>query len=70
MKFTSPIIKGINQYAGLILGAGEGIIIVWVFFLIITIMGNTELGTALNQYIEDSKFLSFIYNNNYFFKLF
>ncbi|PXV84595.1 colicin V production protein [Lachnotalea glycerini] len=65
-----PIIKGINQYAGLILGAGEGIIIVWVFFLIITIMGNTELGTALNQYIEDSKFLSFIYNNNYFFKLF
>jgi uncharacterized membrane protein required for colicin V production len=65
-----PIIKGINQYAGLILGAGEGLIIVWLLFLVITIMGNTQLGGILTNYIEDSKFLSFIYNYNYFFKLF
>lgn len=65
-----PIIKGINQYAGLILGAGEGLIIVWFLFLVITIMGNTQLGGMLTNYIEGSKFLSFIYNYNYFFKLF
>lgn len=65
-----PIIKGINQYAGLILGAGEGLIIVWLIFILITIMGNTEIGTLLHKYIEDSSFLSFIYNNNYFYKLF
>jgi uncharacterized membrane protein required for colicin V production len=65
-----PIIKGINQYAGLILGAGEGLVIVWLFFLLLTLMGNTEFGAMLNKYIEDSAFLSFIYNNNYFYKLF
>ncbi|MFA9378571.1 MAG: CvpA family protein [Lachnotalea sp.] len=65
-----PIIKGINQYAGLILGAGEGIVIVWLLFLVLAIMVNTEVGIILNKYIEDSAFLSFIYNNNYFFKLF
>lgn len=65
-----PIIKGINQYAGLLLGAGEGLIIIWIFFLLVTIMGNTEFGTMINKYIEDSTFLSFIYNNNYFYKLF
>lgn len=65
-----PIIKGINQYAGLLLGAGEGIIIVWLLFLIIAIMGNNEFGSLMTKYIDDSKFLSFIYNNNYFFKLF
>lgn len=65
-----PIIKGINQYAGLALGAGEGLIIVWLIFLLITVMANTEMGIVLNKYIEDSVFLSFIYNNNYFFKLF
>lgn len=65
-----PIIKGINQYAGLVLGAVEGLVIVWIIFLLITIMGNTELGLILNNYIEDSSFLKFIYNNNYFYKLF
>lgn len=65
-----PIIKGINQYAGLLLGAGEGIVIVWFLFLVITIMGNTQIGGMLTKYIEDSKFLCFIYNYNYFFKLF
>lgn len=65
-----PIIKGINQYAGLILGAAEGLAIVWIVFLIITIVGNTELGKMMTKYIEESQFLSFIYNYNYFFKLF
>jgi uncharacterized membrane protein required for colicin V production len=65
-----PIIKGINQYAGLILGVGEGLIIVWLAFLIITVMGNTPLGITFTKYIEDSKILTFIYDNNYFFKLF
>ncbi|WP_099467434.1 CvpA family protein [Konateibacter massiliensis] len=65
-----PIIKGINQYAGLLLGAAEGLIIVWIVFLVITIAGSTEVGSSLTSYIEESKFLSLIYNYNFFFKLF
>ncbi|KAB1436550.1 CvpA family protein [Candidatus Galacturonibacter soehngenii] len=65
-----PIIKGINQYAGLILGAAEGLVIVWILFLVITIIGNTQLGTMMTKYIDESQFLSFIYNYNFFFKLF
>ncbi|MBA4689127.1 MAG: CvpA family protein [Candidatus Galacturonibacter soehngenii] len=65
-----PIIKGINQYAGLILGAAEGLVIVWILFLVVTIIGNTQLGTMMTKYIDESQFLSFIYNYNFFFKLF
>jgi uncharacterized membrane protein required for colicin V production len=65
-----PIIKGINQYAGLLLGGFEGLLIVWFAFLIITIIGNTESGVFLTKSIEDSSFLQLIYNNNLFYKLF
>lgn len=65
-----PIIKGINQYAGLILGAAEGLVIVWILFLVVTIIGNTEFGKMMTKFIEESQFLSFIYNYNFFFKLF
>lgn len=64
-----PLIRGINQYAGLILGGGQGIIIIWILFLVVTIISGSEFGKLLLGYIEDNAFLKYIYDNNYIYNL-
>ena len=59
-----PVIGGINRLAGGVLGIGTGLIIVWVMFVVITLLYNTEIGEMCFSYIEESKFLTELYNNN------
>lgn len=65
-----PIIKGINQYAGLALGLCEGVVWVWIFFLIVMFISTSEIGIIINEQIRNSEFLSYLYNNNYLYKIF
>lgn len=65
-----PILKGINRYAGLIFGFGQGMIIVWIGFLIITIFGTTDAGRFLFRYIKESPILLYIYNHNILLQIF
>ena len=59
-----PILKEINKIGGLCLGAIEGLIGIWIFFLIVTIWGSTTFGETMFRYINDSTVLSFLYDNN------
>ncbi|MDO5541215.1 MAG: CvpA family protein [Eubacteriales bacterium] len=59
-----PIIKGVNQILGLGLGFFQGLIIVWIIFLIITIFSQSYIGRELMQMIVDSPILSRIYDTN------
>ena len=59
-----PIIKGLNKYAGAILGFIESLFIVWVvFFLILVFIGNSS-GSSFLKMISENGFLSFLFNNN------
>ncbi|MHA9741141.1 CvpA family protein [Robinsoniella peoriensis] len=64
-----PIIHGINQVLGLVLGLVQGLVFVWIAFLIITVFSSIDLGRDLMLMIHNSKILSFIYDNNIFLKL-
>lgn len=64
-----PIIHGINQVLGLVLGLVQGLVFVWIAFLIITVLSSIDLGRDLMLMIHNSKILSFIYDNNIFLKL-
>lgn len=64
-----PIIHGINQVLGLVLGLVQGLVFVWIAFLIITVLSSIDLGRDLMIMIHNSKILSFIYDNNIFLKL-
>lgn len=59
-----PIINGINKIGGSIIGISEGVIIVWVLFIILTSMSGSELGEKLFKQINENQLLSFFYNNN------
>lgn len=59
-----PIIHGVNQIFGLGLGAVQGLLIVWIIFLAITMFGSTEAGQQLLEMIYESPILNFLYNTN------
>ena len=61
-----PVLHPINQTLGLILGAGQGLLIVWVAFLVITVFGNTDTGQKLLMMIHQSVVLEWLYNMNIF----
>ena len=65
-----PILKGINRTLGLFAGAVEGYILVSLFFLFVALIAGTELGGILTSYINQSRFLSFLYYQNIILKFF
>lgn len=64
-----PIINGLNKTAGLLAGLLQGIAIVWIGCLLLTILSSTKWGKVIFELIESSQFLSIIYNNNLLLKL-
>ena len=64
-----PIIHGVNQMLGLVLGAGQALVIVWIAFLAITVFGSTAIGKQLMEMIEKNVLLNQLYNGNVFLKL-
>lgn len=59
-----PVIGGLNRIAGGILGIGTGLIVVWVFFIIITLMYDSEIGRQCFASIAENEFLTYLYENN------
>lgn len=59
-----PILSGVNKLAGAALGGAEGLIFLWLAFLLITAFSTTEWGMNLNRMIESSSWLSFLYDIN------
>lgn len=60
-----PILSGINKTAGALLGAVEGLIFLWIAFLVITAFSGTQWGQILTRQIEASVWLSFLYSHNF-----
>jgi uncharacterized membrane protein required for colicin V production len=61
-----PIINGLNKTAGLLAGLLHGIIIIWIGCIVLTIFSSTKIAQHLFTLINDSVFLSAIYDNNLF----
>ena len=59
-----PILHGLNKTAGLVLGFAEGVVLVWIFFLVITVCAPTQAGGQLLKMTAQSSILSWLYRNN------
>lgn len=59
-----PIIHGINKIAGLIIGVLEGLVVVWIFFIVISLMSSSDFAYDMYRQINESAFLTFLYNRN------
>lgn len=59
-----PVLRGVNRYFGMVIGAVYGILIVWIGFYMIAICGSSEIGAQLLSYIYENTFLTYLYENN------
>ena len=60
-----PLLNGLNRTLGAALAFLEGMIVLWILCLVVTAGAGSEWGQNLLAMINESEFLSFIYNNNY-----
>ena len=59
-----PVLGLVNHIGGGALGLVLGLVIVWLGFLIITLLYTTEAGSACFEMIEKSSILTFLYDVN------
>lgn len=59
-----PGIDTINHAGGLAVGLLEGLVIVWIFFLVITLCQGSEWGSQMMNEIQENPFLELLYENN------
>lgn len=63
-----PVINQFNKLAGILAGLAEGVVIVWIFFAVATMLGSTEFGKSVFEQVNANGFLAFLYNNNLIMK--
>lgn len=59
-----PIIKSIDRLGGGMLGAIKGLIIIWIFFLVLSITSTIPASQDLTQKVCESNVLELLYENN------
>lgn len=59
-----PVLGLVNHIGGGVLGLALGLVIIWLGFLIITLLYTTEAGNACFEMIEKSSILRFFYDVN------
>ncbi len=59
-----PVLNQVNHLLGMPAGLAYALLLVWVGGVILTALGSTEAGSSLMKQVNDSAFLSFLYNNN------
>lgn len=71
LKFITkiPIIHGINKLAGMCIGLVEGVILVWVAFLLFEKFDFGGYAIPMLQQIEQNAFLKWLYQQNYLLKI-
>lgn len=63
-----PVLNGLNKTAGILVGLLQGLIVVWILCIVLTMFSTEKIGQNLFSLINQSKFLSNIYNNNMLLK--
>lgn len=63
-----PIVHGIDKFGGVVFGAAQTLVLVWIFFIIITFLSAFEAGAVMMKMIDENAFLTWLYEKNIFLK--
>ena len=59
-----PVIHGLNQIAGAVLGLAEGLFYLWLFFIVLSFFSGTGWGSRLMALVNSNVWLRFLYQYN------
>ena len=59
-----PVIKGINKFAGLAGGLLEGVVVVWIVYLVKLMCSGYDWSKTAMQMIYQNEITKFLYNSN------
>lgn len=59
-----PVIKGINKFAGLAAGLLEGVVVVWIVYLVILMCSGYDWSKTAMEMIYQNEITKFLYNSN------
>lgn len=65
-----PVLSGLNQLAGAVLGGVQGLFYVWIGCLFLTAFSATTWASSMLVMVEESKWLSILYHYNVISQLF
>lgn len=60
-----PVVGTLNRVGGMLAGLIQGMLWIWVAFLVITLLCNTSVGAYLMDLIRSDPVLGWMYNRNY-----
>lgn len=60
-----PILSGMNKIAGALLGGVQGLLFLWILCFVLMACSATGWGMALMRQVEESTWLSYLYNHNF-----
>ena len=58
------MLNALNRFGGLAIGLLKGMLILWIFCLLIMLAVSFNIGNDLYAQIQESTFLSWVYDNN------
>lgn len=64
-----PVIRVVNRVAGLALGFLQAMLVLWLAFLILSLVSGTGIGMQLMKMVESSTWLNWLYQSNLFLKI-
>lgn len=72
VKFLAklPLINGVNKLLGTLLGIAEGVVVVWMCFILISKYNVFGQSIAMLEMIKENKFTDFLYDSNLFVSFF
>lgn len=64
-----PVIRVVNRVAGLALGLLQALLVLWLAFLILSLVSGTGIGMQLMKMVESSTWLNWLYQSNLFLEI-
>lgn len=64
-----PVIRVVNRVAGLALGLLQAMLVLWLAFLVLSLVSGTGIGMQLMKMVESSTWLNWLYQSNLFLKI-
>ncbi len=68
--FNLPVLSAVNSLLGMVVGALNGLLVVYILCAILTLLAPTETLSAINAIVEKTLIVKYFYNNNLLIELF